>query len=215
MWRKTKRWPGVGLVALLTVGPACSDDAPTAPDAEALTSAEVEQLAVEDEAFLAAFMTERFTAEATVVPDAGLALSVEPIVTEGEFSWTRDCPGGGRVEVDGAFRREVDREAGTAAVSVEGEKRKEGCVHRRGDVRVTVDARSEFEAHREWENRRLVAATKRVEGAFSYETSDGRSGECEFELHAEWDPETRRIHITGSYCGREIDRSIDRGESDG
>lgn len=215
MRKDAKRWPGLGLVALVALGAACDEGAPTSAADEALTSSEAELLAVEDEAFLAAFMAERFTAEATVAPDGGLALSVEPIVTEGEFSWTRDCPGGGRVDVEGTFRREVDREVGTAAVSVGGEKRKEGCVHRRGDVRITMDGEAEFEARREWESRRLVAATKRVAGAFSYETSDGRSGECEFELHAEWDPETRRIRITGTYCGREIDRSIDRGESDG
>lgn len=206
---------GAGLAVLLALSAACSDDALTAPGAEALTSAELDQLALEDEAFLEAFMGESFTAEGAVVGDGDVQLSVVPISTQAEFSWTRNCPGGGSVTVEGSFERQLDREAGTAAVWVQAEKKKESCVHRRGDVQITVNAQASLEAHLEWvkngEVWELAAATKWLQGEFSYETSDGRSGECEFELHAEWDPATKQVHVTGHYCGREVDKIIDRG----
>lgn len=205
----------LGLVILLALTGACGDGPPTAPGAEALTDAEVERLALDDEAFLTSFIGERFTAEAARATGGELELSVVPIITEGTFSWTRNCPGGGEVSAEGSFTREVDREAGTAAVSVEGEKRKDDCVHRRGDVEITVNAEAAFEAHRAWarsgESWELSAATKSVEGEFSYATSDGRAGECEFELRAEWDPEARQVHVTGTYCGRDVDRIVERG----
>lgn len=216
---RTERAWAAGLAAVLALTAGCSEDASTGPVAEALTAGEVERLALEDEALLASFMDESFTAEAAVVGGGEVRLSVVPIVTEGEFSWTRNCPGGGQVKVEGSFERQVDREAGTAAVWVDAEKKKEECVHQRGDVEITVNAEASLEAHREWvkngESWELAAATKWIEGEFSYVTSDGREGSCEFELHAEWDPVAAQVHVTGSYCGREVDRVIERGvESD-
>jgi hypothetical protein len=57
--------------------------------------------------------------------------------------------------------------------------------------------------------------TNDQEGSFGWETSDGRSGECAYELHASWDPATGIKTVTGFVCDHEINREVSRDGSAG
>ncbi|MFQ5679200.1 MAG: hypothetical protein ACE5HP_07045 [Gemmatimonadota bacterium] len=213
MWKGNSRWPGPVLAALIGLTAACSDDA-TGPQAQnsELSSSEVEFLVLQTDGFLDGFIgQEESSMQGAVTSTAGLQLSAsssEPITTTIEFTLTRNCPAGGRVSAEGTVVRVVDREAGTMDLTFTGEKKKVDCAFQRGDVTITVNGEAEWEAFRHRENGELVGLqTKDVMGEFSYATSDGREGACEFDLHMSFDPATRTKRIQGTYCGREIDRT--------
>ena len=206
-------WLGSALMALIFVTIACSDSATSPqPQNAQLTSSEVEFLMLETDGILDSFIGQQESSmQGSVSSTDGLQLNVmssEPITTTMEFKLTRNCPVGGEVKVEGTVVRVVDRDAGTVDLTFEGEKKKTDCAFLRGDITITVNGEAEWEAVRHREDGEFVGLqTKDVMGAFSFVTSDGREGSCEFELHIVFDPEARTRTIRGTYCGRDIDRT--------
>lgn len=205
----------LALAVLVGLGAACSDGA-TGPRDDALRADEVEFLALQTDEMLDAMLGQQIgSMQGAVSQTEGIQLSLggsEPIFTTVQFTLTRTCPAGGLVKVEGAVERMADRETGVVETSLEGEKTRVDCVYRRGEVTITVDGEARFEAFRRKVNGEFDGLqTTDVVGEFSYVTSDGRGGSCEFELHSTFDPETDTRTVTGHYCGREIDRTMQRG----
>lgn len=124
------------------------------------------------------------------------------------FARTRECAAGGTVTVTGEVERVSDG-AGTVEFFLEGQKTSEECARQRGDLTLTVSGNSTFEARRRSVNRQPDGPqTFRETGHFRWERSDGEAGECDFDLSSERDPTTRTRSVTGTICGRAIERTL-------
>jgi len=209
---------GLGLAALLAFAVACSDQGATGPAQGDLQMSEALEIAEGQSDLLDVVLDGEIDARPAVAPtsDAEIAFSAVPITTEFEFTRTRPCRNGGQIVATGTGTHVVDRETGSVTVDVSGEKSIERCARARGDLVITIHGGGTFEGHRHKENGEYVGLqTNDQEGRFTWETSDGRSGECGYEIHVVWDPATHTKSITGFICDHEIDRTVTRGRSAG
>jgi len=211
---------GTGLAALLVFAVACSDQSALGPGQGDLQMSEALEIAEGQADLLDVVLDGEIDARPSVVSSAesGIApaLSAVPITTEFEFTRTRPCRNGGQIVATGSGTHVVDRETGSVTVDVAGEKSIERCARARGDLVITIDGGGTFAGHRHKENGHYVGLqTNDQEGRFTWETSDGRSGECGYEIHVVWDPATHTKSITGFVCDHEIDRTVTRGRSAG
>lgn len=204
------------LAALVAVAAACSDDATSPDSTKELSGDEAAFLSIEFDRTLDSALAETFAAQEAFL--SGLAAREGAILSSGvpvtrtfTFERTRECPAGGQVTVAGSGQITIDREAGTAEMTVEGTKTIQGCAYAREDVTYTVNGTLNFDAHWEKVNRQLVEAEHNVSGSFTVVTSDGRTRECTVELHGVYDPATNTVHVTGEFCGRTVDRTRTRG----
>lgn len=204
---------GWGVTALIVLVTACEDGATVGPDDGALEAGEVEFLAEETESSFEGLFESELVLSVQEASADGVLLSLkasEPLVTTFEFERERPCRGGGSVTVEGEGQKVADRDSHTVELTVAGEKKIEDCARQRGDVVITTNGEAEFELfRRKVEGEFDGLQTTDVAGEISYETSDGRSGECEFDLHVVGDPDAGTKTITGTFCDREVDRVID------
>lgn len=215
---KNRNRRGPGLAPLVALAVACGDPGATGPAQRDLQVSEALEIAEGQADLVDAVLDGEIDARpaATAAGGAELALSAVPITTEFEFTRTRPCRNGGRIVATGTGTHVVDRETGSVTVDVAGEKSIERCAFARGDLVITIDGGGTFEGHRHKENWQYVGLqTNDQEGRFLWETGDGRSGECGYEIHVAWDPATHTKTITGFICDHEIDRTVTRGRSAG
>ncbi|MDX1395116.1 MAG: hypothetical protein R3195_12030 [Gemmatimonadota bacterium] len=208
----------LGLAALVAFAPACSDD-PAGPEAAgSLSDIELGIVVVQVADAADGVLDGEIAARPSILPagEGGVALSMVPVEEEFEFSRGHDCREGGSVTVSGSGLWVGDRETGVVTIDIEGEKVIDDCARVRGDVVITFNGGGSVEGHRMKVNGQYSGLqTHDQEGAFSWETSDGRSGECRYELHVEWNPETHVKTVTGFVCEREIDREVTRDRAAG
>ncbi len=220
---RTGNWKGAGLVALFAFATACSDDNSLAPaqGAQELQDAELSVIAETQADLLDGVLDGEIEARPLVV-EAGatagseVAFSMVPITTTFTFERVRPCRAGGQIVATGQGTHVADRETGIVTLDFSGSKAIESCARARGDVVITLNGDGTFEGHRMKENGRYSGLqTNHQEGAFTWETSDGRSGECRYEIDAVWDPATHTKTITGFICDREINRTVTRDGAPG
>lgn len=190
----------LALVALVAVASGC-DDA-TGPDdgpdldalaAMALEADELTGLLIDD-VFLGAF--------------AGTDIAVAAADPR-PFSRTRECPAGGSLTVAGQIDRTRNGE-GTVEIDVTGTGTWAACARLRRELTVTVDGGFTFEAYRKRVNGAPVGPqTSHKAGSFTWTRSDGKSGQCSFDLTSTRNPDAGTRTLTGTMCGREIDRTVD------
>lgn len=215
---KKRNRMATGLGALLVFAVACGDQGTTGPAQGDLQMSEALEIAEGQADLLDVVLDGEIDARPATAAsgDASLALSSVPVTTEFEFTRTRPCRNGGQIVATGTGTHVVDRETGSVTVDIAGDKSIERCARARGDLVITIDGGGTFEGHRHKENRQYVGLqTNDQEGRFTWETSDGRSGECGYEIHVVWDPATHTKTITGFICDHEIDRTVTRGRSAG
>jgi hypothetical protein len=125
------------------------------------------------------------------------------------FSRTRECPAGGSLTVSGQIDRTRNGE-GTVEIDVTGAGTWAACARVRRDLTVTVDGAFTFEAYRKRVNGAPVGPqTSHKAGSFTWTRSDGKSGECSFDLTSTRNPDAGTRTLTGTMCGREIDRTVE------
>ena len=78
------------------------------------------------------------------------------------------------------------------------------------EIVYTINGNSEWDAYWKMGGEHWLEAAWNTAGSFSVTTSDERSEECDFELHTVWDPETKSVHMTGEFCGVEVDKTWSR-----
>ena len=201
-----------GFALALTVAVVACDESSTGPEQAALDNAETEFLAMEADQNINFILDDALAAYTD--PASGVVMAAEqdgaaePIVTTFTFERTRPCRVSGEVVATGEGTKIQD--GNTVTLDVSGTRHQIECARVRGDVVITVNGVGEFEAHRKRVEHVLVEATSAVHGAFRWETSNGRSGSCEYRILREFLPDTDQIKVTGTFCGHEIDRVIDR-----
>lgn len=214
-------WKGFGVATLFVFATACSDD-PAGPGvAGNLSDAELADVAEQVADAMDGVLDGEIGARPMLAPtpDQGgseIAFSMVPVEETFEFERGHECRAGGTVSVSGTGLWVGDRETGVVTVDLTGTKVIDDCARGRGDVVITFNGGGSFEGHRMKVNGEFSGLqTNDQAGSFTWVTSDGRSGECEYELHASWDPSTGTKTVTGFVCDREIDRQVTRDGSAG
>lgn len=205
---------GAGLAALFALVTACGDST-VGPGAGNLADADAALIAEQQADLLDGILDGEINARPAVIGGGGVdgtvSLSAAPIVTEFTFTRTRPCRHGGQVVAGGSGTHTADRETGEVTLSFSGGKSIEDCARARGDLVIMLNGEGTFEGFRKKVNGRFEGPqTNHQEGNFTWETSDGRSGECGYELTVTWDPATHTKTIVGFVCDHEIDRTVSR-----
>jgi hypothetical protein len=212
---RTHRAVGWGLTLLLVAAAACNDDAagPGANENE-LSADEVQFLAVETDRMLDGILGDAFSAQgaaANASISSNEPVPLVPVTTTFSFERTRPCPVDGEIVVTGEGEFTVDHQAGSAKMEVAGDKTVTNCAFERREIIFTIDGEAEWDAYWEVVDHELLAAERNVEGTFSITTSDGRSAQCRFEVHAEYNQETGRVIVRGLFCETSVDQDWTRG----
>lgn len=213
-----KQWMGLALAALFAVTTACQDDnlGPVSGSQE-LSQQEASDVAEVTADAIDAILDGEIAANPLIVADGDqISFSAAPVTTT--FSWTREreCRNGGMVSASGEGTHVADRATGEVTIDFSGTKTITDCARARGDLVVTINGSGSFQGHREKLNGQFVGIqTNDAQGSFSWVTSDGREGSCEYNLHTEWDPATHTKTITGFVCDKEINRTVTRDGSAG
>ena len=202
-----------GFALALTVAVVACDET-TGPEEAALNTGETEFLALEADESINFMLDNALAAYAD--PEAGIMMAAQTdgtppdgaVVTNFTFERTRPCRVSGEVVATGEGTKVHYGQ--TVELDVSGIRHQIECARVRGDIVITVNGVGEFEAHRKRVEGLLVEATSAVHGAFRWETSNGRSGSCEYRILREFLPDTDQIKVTGTFCGHEIDRVRDR-----
>lgn len=205
----------VGALAGALASAACGDDPASPATGTPLSAAEAEALALEFDAHGIELLDAEMAAsegEVAVSPSlAPVGPSLDLIVTEIEFTRTRSCPLGGEVVLAGTMLRERDTEAGSLRVTFEADRTPDACTYAIpvGTISITGNPNIHIEGERFRVNGVPVGlqVTTHV-GAFSWEKSEGSHGTCVVEITSTLDPETRTRSVTGTFCGRVIDRTV-------
>lgn len=201
MLRKTS------LVIALAVGVTACSDPGTAPENQ-LSDDDIDFLAQEIDLVASGVLDVVFALGGFVGAAGVEAQTTEPRTTTWSYERTRSCSAGGSVTVAGSGSRVVDREAGTVDVESSGSKTHSACARTRGDKTITLDGSAEFSHERHWLNRQPTGTwSTSISGSFDWSKSTGESGSCTYELNASIDTATNTKSVTGSFCGRDIDRS--------
>ncbi len=193
---------------VLAVAAGGCDRSPAGP-ADALTADELAALTIADEEIAGGVVYE----EMGLFGPAGALAPAETTTRSRDFDRVRDCPAGGTVETQGTITRSDDG-AGAQEFDVAASRTRTDCAHaRRNGVTVTVSGGSTIEAHRKRVNGEPVGnQTSSASGHFAWTRTDGdvsRSGECDFSIDVVRNPDSRMMTITGTICGRDIDRTVD------
>lgn len=146
---------------------------------------------------------------------SGSAGAAVPVPVSRTFTRTHDCPRGGQVTVAGTMTGEGDRETRTLTTETNVVKTHVSCaVGRRNGVTITTNGDPNIVLKA---TRKVVAGkpsgpqTLSQKGAFTYATSDGRSGSCAIDVVSTFDPATRTHTLKGVSCGRTVDVTRTRG----
>ncbi len=205
---------GVGLAALFALVTAC-DDSTVGPGAGDLADADAALIAEQQADLLDGILDGEMDARPSIIAtgevDGMVSLSAAPIVTQFTFTRTRPCRNDGQVVATGSGTHTADRETGVVTLEFSGDKSIENCARARGDLVITINGQGTFEGFRKKVNGQYEGLqTNAQAGSFTWETSDGRSGECDYQLTVTWDPSTHTKTIVGFVCDHEINRTVTR-----
>lgn len=194
----------LGTAAALAALAACSDT--TGFSGDRLTADEADL--VTDEMIVLALDGVDAGMEEANFSSAGPA-AAPPVEWSRSFTRTAECPAGGTITFAGTMSGTIDRETHSGTIEVEKTLTLDDCARTRGDVTITVntDPPITFTGTITVEEG-VRAAMFTKTGTFLWETSDGRSGECEVDLTIVHDADGTTV--TGSVCGREINREFNR-----
>jgi len=192
-----------GALAAAVVLAAC-DKGTTGPDGSSQLSAEdARALAGEtgdqDGAFMDGFAGPSFNKTA-----AGPQFATTVTTT---FTRTRTCPQGGSVKLEGTHVVTADPATHSGSVAFSATRTETACVFSRGERTITINGNPNtvLTSNQSWTNgvRGVRTATKK--GSFTWSRSDGKSGTCNVDVTATWDPATHTLHVQGTFCNQTVD----------
>lgn len=133
-----------------------------------------------------------------------------------QFSRERECPLGGTVTLSGEMERTRLGE-GVVEFRASANGTKTDCARQvRNDLTLTVNGTFSLEAYRKQVNGQPVGLqTTSKKGQFEWARSDGKTGACEYEITSVRNPETGKRTVTGTVCGREINREFNWRKGEG
>lgn len=197
---------GVLAFALLAATAACDDEGPAESTGDELTSEEATALA-EVMAGLgyasgAGAMEEQEVQAAFVPQSHGGAHYTRTV------NITAPCPRGGELEVEATLTGTEYPEEERVVVEFEGTHTHSECgvTARQKEFVVTGNPNLSWSMGLETQHGELAGVlTFDYEGGFDWSSSDGRSGTCTVDLHAEVDVEGQTSSLAGQFCGVTIE----------
>ncbi len=121
------------------------------------------------------------------------------------FTHSRECSGGGTLEVSGTMEGTLDRETRTGTLTSQATMIATACVITHGERSITISTIPEDHIQKTGEvliENGQHSGTFTVKGAFAWEKSNGDAGECEIDITMTIGPEGRSR--TGTICGRDV-----------
>ena len=183
---------------------ACGESV-TAPEPQ-LDEADVELLTKEVDAELASLLDGIF--EGIGSGAWGVPALAEPRVRNYSWEKSRDCRAGGTVSFAGSGTRTWDAEARTYDVASTGSRTRTDCAFVRGDVTITLNGSGSWTHERHYLKRAPTGTwNTHWAGSFNWAKSTGETGNCSSDLNRTIDTAANTVSLTGTYCGREVDRS--------
>jgi len=197
------------LAAVLALTAACNEGTVVEPVEEGLAIEDLSLVAVDGDAITGAVVfAQVFGAAASGAPaGAGEAR---------DFSRSRECAAGGTIEINGTVERTENGE-GMVEATVTGTRDQVNCTRTREDRTLVINGSGTFNAHRMRVNGEPVGIqTTSWAGSFDWTKTvgdaDPTSGSCTYSLESVRNPETLTVHVTGTICDREIDRTRTWGQ---
>jgi hypothetical protein len=189
----------LAILSAVFVFAACSDDA-AGPTGDQLTRAEAQLIAGNVTA-----NTEQATASPQM-STLGDASAADPINFTNDLEFTVPCPVSGQLQQRWTARVTFDQAAGSFEMEVNGMQKHLACAFRHEGLTLTVDGDPDIdiEAHVATQNHQPTQHTLRIEGAFKWSASDGRSGTCPITLDAVTDFGARKRTMEADVCGHSI-----------
>jgi hypothetical protein len=208
MIRKTSTLCGA---ALLVAMAACDNS--TAPS-NVLSQAEANQLASDMDAVatLGAAdlgMGPTFSLRA----DAGsAAISATPVTIDNHLTFTKQCPRGGQVVLDGTTTGSADAVARNLSLEVVATRTDSNCAFqtKNGTLTLSGNPNIAYDGKLNIVNAAFSGLqTQTHKGSFTWARSGG-SGTCDVDIASSFDPTTHTVAITGSFCGVAVNVSRSR-----
>ena len=193
------------LLAIALLLAACGESG-FSPE-EQLTEEDVQSLAQEVDATVMGMLDDFFGSPGPG-PAGAAALAHDPVVWTYSFERSRSCHDGGTVTLAGSGTRTWDRDAKTYDVESSGTKTRDDCAFPRGDVTITLNGTGEWTHERHYLERAPTGTwITTIVGDFDWAKSTGTSGNCSYDLTVTIDTAENTRTLTGTYCGRDIDRT--------
>jgi hypothetical protein len=131
------------------------------------------------------------------------------------FSRSRPCPAGGNIELNGTIERTAHGD-GVVEFEAAANGKWNACARTRREITRTINGEFSLESHRRIVNGQAAGPqTSTKQGHFTWTSSNGKSGECEFNVTSTRFPEEGKRTVQGTVCGREIDRTVSWRRNDG
>ena len=190
------------LPALAAIALAACDKGTTGPDASQLSADDVQALASEtgdqDGAFLDGFGGPSFSKAA-----AGPQFATTVTTT---FSRTRTCPQGGSVKLEGTVTHTADPATHSGSSAFSATRTESACVFGRNGKTITINGNpnTQLASSQSWTNGVAGVRTATKKGSFTWSRGDGKSGTCNVDVTATWDPATHTLHVQGTFCNQTV-----------
>ncbi|MFL5539924.1 MAG: hypothetical protein ACJ8J0_13070 [Longimicrobiaceae bacterium] len=192
-----------GALAVAVVLAAC-DKGTTGPDSSQLSSEDVRALAGEtgdpDGAFMDGFGGPSFNK--TVASGPQFASTVTTT-----FTRTRTCPQGGSVKLEGTHTVTADPATHSGSSTFSATRTESACAFARNGHTITINGNpnTQLTSNQSWTNGVPGVRTATRKGSFTWSRSDGKSGTCNVDVTATWDPATHTLHVSGTFCNQTVD----------
>lgn len=195
--------------ALLVAAVACSDSTGL-KSANAISQADANQLATDFDG-VASFSSTDFGPGVSFSISTGSTggsadLSLAPFPINTTFSVTKQCPRGGQTVFAGTVTGTADRIAHDLTVDADATRTDTNCAFDTKDGVLTLSGNPnvEYKGHLNIVNAALSGLqTASHKGSFTWSRTGG-SGTCDVDITRTYDPSTKTLTITGSFCGHTV-----------
>lgn len=186
------------LGAALVSAAACSDS--TAVKGS-LTAEESRALALQ----IGTHMARGLSSSASVADAGGVRLNVIPLPFSLSVNVEVPCPKGGKTRLKAAVTGQVENSTQSITADATGTNEPNDCGFDVEGKTIWVTGRLTSNAHVDIANGVPVRENRAsLDGAFSWRSSDGRSGDCEVAYTAKANYTTNVAEVTGNFCGANI-----------
>jgi hypothetical protein len=144
---------------------------------------------------------------------ASASVSAVPIAINNSFTVTRQCPQGGQVVIAGTTVGTGDRETHNLTLETNATRTDTNCAFetRHGVLTLNGNPNIAYEGNLNMVNGALSGLqTQSHKGSFTWAHTGG-SGTCDVDVSSSYDPATRTVTVTGSFCGHTVNVTRTRG----
>lgn len=146
------------------------------------------------------------TADTSTAGTLADGVALDRITSSTDFSRSHECPSGGDVVMAGTRSRTRDTESRAGTLDVSATRTFVDCARPLADsITVTLNGNVTLTAHREWQSGAWHGTQEiTLAGSVDWATDDDRSGICQIDVQAGFDPDAQTRTVTGTVCGEDV-----------